>query len=291
MRPSLAALLAVACVAAACSRDATEPLPPEETEWVSRQRPWLPGERDSLIDYIIRTRQLALPYVGDLSDYAPFLLHPDYKVELVPNPVLAARRATSIPGVMALGASVPGTGWTTAGVDIRTINNAQSPPDTLDLLGWFWWRDTDSTQKGFVFIATAANTVGATTVNTPAFDASGAQSGAGGGEVQGGTFWQANGWTRRNQARVTLNLAIGAVTTVTTGPFLGGTTQVTLMAGNVDSVRLDRMAGTGLPVTQYASASWGLVGGVRLTCVFPVPCSTNALREQPGALTTRTSAR
>ncbi len=48
-----------------------EDVPAEpQTEFVTARRPWLPGERDSMIARIARARQLALPYVGDLSDNA-----------------------------------------------------------------------------------------------------------------------------------------------------------------------------------------------------------------------------
>ncbi len=219
---------------------------------------------------------MSLPYAGDVSDYIGFMLDQDSAVELVPNPAVSPSVASPFGPAYSLGRlQVPGTGWSAAGIDVRSINNSQSPPDTLDWLGWFWWNNADSTQKGFVFIATRNTTVAATTVNTTSFDAAGAKSGAGGGEARAGTIWLANGWVRRNTASVTQNISFSPVTTVTTGPFLGGTQQTAFMSGVLDSVRLDRVSGSGTPTPQYASATFSLVGSLRLTCIFPSPCTTN----------------
>jgi hypothetical protein len=275
---ALAALLAPAC------DDGTGPgTRPPQTEFVTVRRAWLPGERDSLIARIQRTRQLSLPYAGDLSDYADQLIPADSAVEIVANPALAPSVGGPFsPTFSVTGVRVPGTGWTTAGLDVLMVDNTQSPPDTLSWLGWFWWNNADSTQKGYVFVATKANTVAATTVNTTSFDASFQKTGAGGGEVlgmpPGNTYWQANGWTRRNTVSVTNNFAFGGTSTVTSGPFQGGTQQTRLMFGVIDSVRLDRQSGTGTPTTKYASITLSWVGSLALTCVFPTPCTTNALR-------------
>ena len=276
-------LAALALLALGCD-DGTGPgTPTVQTEYVTVRRAWLPGERDTLIARIQSSRQLSLPYVGDLSDYAAEFLPADSAVEIVPNPALApAARGLFTPSFSVSGVRVPGTGWTAAGVDVQIINTSVTPRDTLNWLGWFWWNNADTTQKGYVFIATPNNTVGATAVNTTSFDASYAKTGAGGGEARGqppgNTYWQANGWTRRNTASVTSNFNFGGTSTVTSGPFLGGTQQTIIMAGVLDSVRMDRISGTLTPTTQYASLSTGFTIGIRLTCVFPSPCTTNALR-------------
>jgi hypothetical protein len=268
---------------AACGNDTGPGTPAVQTEYVTVRRAWLPGERDSLIARIQRTRQLDLPLAGDLSDYADQLIPADSAVEIVPNPALTPSVAGPfMPSYSVRGVRVPGTGWTAAGVDVQIINNSVTPRDTLNWLGWFWWNNADTTQKGYIFIATPNTTVNATTVNTTNFDASFAKTGAGGGEARGrppgNTYWQANGWTRRNTASVTSNFAFGGTSTVTSGPFLGGTQTTIIMAGVIDSVRMDRQLGTGTPTTQYASLSTGFTVGLRLTCVFPTPCTTNALR-------------
>ncbi len=276
MRSIRRGLLAALLVLPACG-DGAGPAPPAvQTEYVTRRRPWAPGERDAAIARILRTRQLTLPYAGDVSDYIGFLLDPDSAVELVPNPALNPSLVSPFGPAYSLNATrVPGTGWTAAGVDIRIVNNNQAPPDTLDWLGWFWWNDADSTRKGFVFVVSRNTTVAATGVNTTAFDASGAKAGAGGGESQGATLWLANGWVRRNTASVTQNFAFTGATTVTSGPFLGGTQQIAFMSGVLDSVRMDRVLGSGTPNPQYASATFSFIGSIRLTCIFPTPCTTN----------------
>lgn len=252
-------------------------------EYVTVRRAWLPGERDSLIARIQRTRQLDLPYVGDLSDYAADLIPADSAVEIVPNPAVHPAYATPFGAIQSV-THVPGTGWTTVGIDTRLINTDPTPDDTLRWLGWLWFRTADSTNKGFVyaFRAPTSNTIAATVVNTTAFDAAFGKTGAGGGEISGAppaslTYWQANGWVRRNTMSVTLNFAFGGATPVTTGPYLGGTRQTSLMSGVLSSVRLDRVTGTALPATQYASVTLTFVGGARLVCVFPTPCTTNTL--------------
>jgi len=279
-------LLLAAPLAAACENGGADPGAADTvvTEYVTVRRAWNPGERDSLIAHIIQNRTWNFPYVGDVSDQASLMLDPDSAVELVPNPALASPSpgAARAPGAL----RVPGGGWTTAGIDSRIIDNSQSPPDTTDYLGFFWYNNGDNSWKGFVFAAAPGTTVAATFVNTTAFDAGGHNSGAGGGEFRLAaptTYWQGDGWVRRNTVRVTGNIGFGGVTTVTTGPYLGGTQQTALMSGQLDSVRLDRLSGTFGTNPQYASATFTFVGSIRLTCVFPTPCTTNTLRAAAAA--------
>jgi len=253
------------------------------TQYVTERRAWLPGERDALIARIARTRQLSLPYVGDLSDNAADILPLDSITRIVPVPPQAPRAVARAP-------MVPGTGWSAIGLDLRIINTNPVPDDTLRWLGWLWFNDADSTNKGIVlaYRALSSNTIGATTVNTTTFDAAYGKSGAGGGEVSGLpgpslTYWQANGWVRRNTMSVTLNFAFTGASTITSGPYLGGSQRTSLMTGALDSVRLDRVSGSGTPATQYASINFGFTGGVQITCVFPSPCTTNTLRLSPEA--------
>ncbi len=279
-------MLLAAPLAAACGGDGSGLGTADTvvTEYVTVRRAWNPGERDSLIARIIANRTWTFPYVGDISDQAPLILDPDSAVVLVRNPALPAPPPgpSGAPGAL----RVPGAGWTTAGVDSRIIDNSQSPPDTTDYLGFLWSNDADDTWKGFVFAAAPGTTVAATVVNTTPFDAGGHNSGAGGGEFRLAaptTYWEARGWVRRNTVSVTANFAFGGATTVTTGPFLGGTQQTAFMSGQLDSVRLDRITGTFGTNPQYASASFTFVGSIRLVCVFPTPCTTNALRAAAAA--------
>jgi hypothetical protein len=284
-----AAWLASLLVLGGCG-DANAPQEPApQTEYVTVRRAWLPGERDSLIARIQRTRQFTLPYVGDISDYAADLIPADSAVEIVPNPALHLASAAPVVPVRPV-VHVPGGSFSTVGIDLRMINTNSTPDDTLRWLGWLWFNTADSTNKGIVFgyrSLAAGNTLAATTVNTATFDAAFGKSGAGGGEVSGlpgpsFTYWQANGWVRRNTMSMTLNFAFTGASTITTGPYLGGSQRTALMNGVLDSVRLDRVSGTGTPVTQYASITLTFVGGVQITCVFPTPCTTNTLRMAPG---------
>lgn len=267
--------LVVALPLAGCGEDPVPAGP--QTEFVTARRPWLPGERDSMIARIVRTRQLALPYVGDLSDNAGELLPLDSVTEIVANPlwVSASYRSPLGPSFALTGLRVPGTGWTTFGLDIRTVNNNQGA-DTFDWLGAIWFSNADSTWKGIILAAGAGTTLPATTVNTTNFDAANAKIGAGGGEFRfsNATTWLANGSGAPNQFSVALSLWFGAVTTVTTGPYLGGTSRTGLMSININNVGLTRVSGAGAPATQTASVS-GFVGAVQLICVFPSPCTTN----------------
>jgi len=279
-------LLLVAVALGACTEVPDAPAPAAvQTAFVTVRRAWFPGERDSMIAHIVASRALSFPYVGDLSDNANEIFRTDSVDAIVPNPDLAP--AATAPLGLSAAPMVPGTGWTTAGVDVRIINTTPTPDDTVRWLGWFWYNSTTNTQKGyaFAFVQLPATTVAATSVNTTTFDAAFGKSGAGGGEVTGNppgnTYWQANGWTRRNTLSVTASLALGGTSTVTTGPFLGGTQQTLLMSGVLDSVRLDRVSGSGTPVTQYASITLNLVGSIRYSCTFPSPCTTNVLLLDP----------
>jgi hypothetical protein len=289
-RPALA-LGALGALAGGCADVTTPPLPEPEpaAEYVTVRRAWLPGERDSLIARIQRTRQFNAFYM-DLSDYAVDLLPVDSAIEIVPVPMPVPDVATPFGPVRAVPRAirVPGTGWSVIGIDTKLINTDPTPDDTLRWLGWLWFDTADSTQKGFAFAfrAPTSNTVAATFVNTPAFDAAFGKAGAGAGEVDGIppaplTYWQGNGWVRRNTVSMSLNFSFSGTTPVTTGPYTGGTSQVAFMSGVLDSIRLDRVSGSASPATQYASIRLTFVGGIRLVCVFPSPCTTNALMSPP----------
>jgi hypothetical protein len=265
---------------AACTDPAApEPeLPKPTTQFITQARAWLPGERAALIARAQRTGQFDVLGVN-LSDNAGDLLPLDSVYEIVANPYWVAPLAASPFGPLfsLSGVRVPGAGWTTFGFDIHIVNTNQAN-DTFDWLGALWFNNADSTWKGMLLGASAATTLPATFVNTAAFDAGNAKSGAGGGEVKvtgGLTAWIADGTGAPNQFSVSSEAFLSAAATVTTGPYLGGLRRTVLMNININNVGLTRVPG-GLqaPPTQTASLS-GFVFGAEFNCVFPSPCTTN----------------
>lgn len=256
----------------------TEPEAPPAatTEFITQQRAWLPGERDSLVARALRTGQFDFLWLS-LSDDIDAILPLDSVWEIVPNPDWAGPVASMFrPVYNQRGTRVPGTGWTTFGMDIHTVNTQQSN-DTYDFLGAMWANNADSTWKGLVLAAAAGTTVGATTVNTTAFDAANQKTGAGAGEAKvtgGTTIWLANGTGSPNQFSVGFSFGLGGTTTVTSGPYLGGTRRTLLMNININNVGMTRSFGTQAPATQTASLSGWMVG-VQYSCIFPTPCTTN----------------
>ena len=267
-------LLPLALAPAACSDEQVSEPP---TEFIVQRRAWLPGERDSLIARIIATRGLNIPYVGDVSDNAGSFFRADSMDEIVANPayVPAARTSPFGPTFSLHGVRVPGTGWTSSALDIHIVN-ADQGNDTFDWLGVFWFNQTETDWMGFILAATANATLPQTQVNTTAFDAAEARSGVGGGEGRAstGTVWTANGTGSPNRFRVTASAGVGAATTVTTGPYLGGTQQSMNMTMNIAGVGMTRVLGSGTPLTQTASLS-GTITGTKFDCLFPTPCTTN----------------
>lgn len=261
-------------------------------QFITMRRAWLPGERDSLIASVQRNHTLSGPYVGDLSPLAPQIFGATDSVTLVaPNPLYPSPPRSGIAP-----AAQFASGWSTIGLDLSIINQSSVPYDTLSWLGLLWFNPSDSTWKGLTLAATAATTVGLTTVNTPAFDASGATAGAGGGEAQQstGTYWEA----RSGQIEITFNGICITSTTITSGVYVGGNQRVCFFGGRLVNLTLPRLSGTTAPATQTINldfrSSWIL--GVRITCVFPSPCtgpspaSLRALRGGPMRRLLRDSA-
>jgi hypothetical protein len=259
------------------------------TRFVTARRAWRPGERDSLIARIVAQRTLALPYIGDVSDDAARLLPVDSVTEIVPNPAMAAAVAGAHPG-LAPRATVPGAGWQILGIKIRTVNNNEGGA-TLTWLGYIFYNSTDPSWKGLVIAATGAAAVNRV-VNTPTFDANFGLSGAGGGEVQGstGTYWQANGLGSPNRIRVTASHFGGTPTTVTTGPFLGGTQTSGQMTGSLETIVMSRVLGTGGDAADTASVTVSNLPSTFYECIFPTPCTTNAVRGEPAPMAGRSGA-
>ncbi len=271
----LAAVLVLAA-ASACT-DAAAPKATPTTEFITQMRPWRAGERQALVARVQRDSDFVLPFLGNVSPWIDQFLPVDSVTDIVPNPdwPVASADVAFSPAFSVRHAEVPGTGWTTMGLRIREVNSQQGG-DSLILHGVLWFNNTDSTWKGFLFAANPATTFAATTVNTTAFDASFGKSGVGGGEARAsdGTTWLANGTGSPNTFAISFYLPFGSAKTITTGPFLGGTSRQTILSDNVNNVGLTRILGSGTPVTQTASVS-GFLGGTEIVCIFPSPCTTN----------------
>ncbi|HXY20149.1 MAG TPA: hypothetical protein VEH83_09165 [Gemmatimonadales bacterium] len=237
-------------------------------QFVTVRRPWLPGERDSAIAFVQRNHSLdALGY--DLSPLAPDIFAGDSTTVVVPNPDY---RPPSGSGVARAAAFA--SGWTVVGVQLFIQNKNVTPNDTLSWLGVLWYNPADSTWKGLVLAATLATTLPLTTINTTSFGNSGDKTGAGGGEAQQstGTYWEANG----GQIQITQNSLCFGSTTLTSGPYEGGTENICFFGGQLVNVTMPRLQGTTAPTSQTVSLDFrnNLVFGARLSCVFPSPCTS-----------------
>ena len=251
---------------------------PFPTTFITVKRAWRPGERDSLIARVIATRAFTLPYAGDVSDNAGQLIPADSAIEIVPNPALQVRRQGR-PGVLfSLRAQVPNASWTVTGLKMRLVNNNQAA-DTYVWLGYFSYNTADPTWIGFVLAATGPGAAVNKVVDTPAFDAANAQSGAGGGEAQRstGTYWEANGLGNPNRLRVTASSFTGATSTVVSGPFLGGTQTAGAMTGSLQQVVMTRMLGSAGTAEDTADVTFSGIPATFFECIFPSPCTTNTL--------------
>lgn len=239
-------------------------------QYITVRRPWLPGEQDSTIAAATRNHT-ALPYVGDLSAVAAQLFAGDSVTVVVPNPLYAGARAGGPQRAAQFAA-----GWGAVGVQLSIQDRSSTPWDTLSWLGVMWWNPADSTWKGWTIAATRATTVKLTTVSTSAFDASGASSGAGGGEAQQstGTYWEASS----GQVQISANGSCGGTTTVRSGVWLGGTTRTCRFGGRLVNLTMPRVSGTTSPATQTVNFDFrtARISGTRIVCVFPSPCTGGA---------------
>jgi len=244
-------------------------------QYVTVRRAWLPGERDSTIAFVERNHSLnVLGY--DLSPLAPDIFNGDSTTVVVANPLYQA------PAGVARAAQFA-SGWTTVGVQVFIQNKSVTPNDTLSWLGVLWYNPADSTWKGLILAATLSTTLPLTTINTTNFSNSGDKTGAGGGEAQQstGTYWEANG----GQIQITSNQFCGNANTLTSGPYKGGTEALCFFGGQLVSVTMPRLTGTTAPTSQTVSLDFrnNLIFGVRISCVYPSPCtSTGAPVWHPG---------
>ncbi len=247
------------------------------SQYITVQRPWRPGERDSVAAFIVRTGAL-----GAFSDVAAQAVAQEATtVDVVPNP--AWRPAGAPAGGVQL-APLFQSGWSGRGLDILVVfdslpDNPANPAslgiqrDSLDWVSVRWWNPADSTWKGWLIRGTTDSVFpGDKAVNTTAFDASGLHSGVGGGEsrLATGTYWEANA----GKYRVGLNGNYGPYDTILSGPYTGGDFAVGQQAGRLNNMVLSRMLGTDTPATQ--TFSWDYSGtpipSWRIRCYFaPVP--------------------
>jgi hypothetical protein len=264
----LGAALALAPLAAACSHDATAPAADGPTQYITVKRAWRPGERDSLIQFVLATGAWGL-----YSDVAPVTVPQwDSAVDLVVNPAWHDSLASAPPVQMAPAFAA---GWGAAGFDIRivfdSIPGGAVQKDSLDWLMIQWWSPTENKWHGYLVRASTAATFGYGVVNTTNFNSSNGKTGSGGGEartrVDSATYWEANGgfW------RVTANGSYGALSTIPSGPYKGGNVQTGLLTGNTWSflpVTMPRISGTTPPTSQSISYTFTNIPVQRIFCYF-----------------------
>ena len=274
---ALGALLSLA----ACS-DNLAPVPDEPAEFISQKRAWLPGERDSTIARWQRDSVLFVPHAGNLSEYADQILDPDSVVEVVANPDFSALAADPSFGLLVLAPRFA-TSWNIIGMKIVTINIEPTPDDTLSLLGVFWSNPAEPTWIGFMFAAVpaGATSLAQTHPNSVTFDTTFAKVGVGGGELRQSdtTFWYAAGGTLSgsNNTLSISSSSFGTPSTVTTGPYLGGTMATGTMTGRMRTISMPRQFGSTAPATASVDFNFNgtAITATSFRCVFNSPCTTN----------------
>ena len=270
-------------VVAGCASDPAAPTVEEQRVFVTQKRAWRPGERDSVIAAIKANRDLDFPMIGDISDDADRIYaDTDSVTELVSDIVFGVAAAS--PGSLLTLAPQFATNWNITGVDVRVVNKEVTPNDSTHWIGVYWSNPSDNTWKGFILAAANTNpatvTVPQRSVNTTSFDAAGGKSGAGGGEFRASssTFWQATGVGTAPNNTITISAAAyGAATTVTSGPFLGGTVANGTMQGRMRAINMARISGATTPSTFSVDMdfSGAAINAIRYVCVFRTPCTTN----------------
>jgi hypothetical protein len=269
----------------ACGGDGTGPVTGDApAEFISVRRAWLPGERAATIARVKANREFDFLYVGDISDDADLIFaDPDSVVEVVANPDFSVRAASS--GSLLVMEPRFASTWTITGVDVRIVNKEVTPvADTTHWIGVFWNNPAETNWKGFILAAANTNpatvTVPQTSVNTAVFDAAFGKSGIGGGEQRTSTttFWQANAGGIAPNNTLTISSAVyGTASTVTTGPFLGGTVANGTMQGRMRTINMTRITGATAPLTFTVDFDFSItaISSIRYVCVFRTPCTTN----------------
>jgi len=258
------ALGGTAALGCGCEKT-TEPTDEEPAQYISVRRAWRPGERDSVASYVVRTGAW-----GQYSDLAPTAVWAwDSTTDVILNPEWLPSAAAAAGLQLAPRFAA---GWGSVGIDVRivfdSIPGGAIQRDSLDWVVTLWWNPADSTWKGYVLRATTSATFNNVTLNTASLDASGGKTGAGGGESRAasGTYWEANGGTYR----ITENGSYGGLSTITSGPFLGGNIQYGLMGGRLRKVTMPRITGTDAPATQTIDYNFrsAPIGSQRMFCYF-----------------------
>ncbi|HXY69889.1 MAG TPA: hypothetical protein VEH62_10610 [Gemmatimonadales bacterium] len=281
MRPRHLLPVAGLALATACA-EVTSVQPGPAVQYVTVRRAWQPGERDSTVAFVLRNHSLnVLGY--DVSALAPDIFGGESVTVVVPSP--SPQSAGPAGPARAVEFA---SGWSVVGVDLYIQNNNQTPRDTLSWLGVLWFNPNDSTWKGLTLAATPSATIPLTNVNTAAFDASGGKAGAGGGEAQQstGTYWEASS----GQMQITQNALCFINQTMTSGPWTGGSESICFFGGQLVNLTMPRKTGTTAPATQVFSLDFrnNLIFGVRLSCVYPSPCTSTGAPPARGSAGVRT---
>lgn len=274
----LLALAGCATVLVSCD-EGVQPVVEEQSQFLAVTRAWAPGERAATITEVETTGAL-----GFFSPYASTIFaHPDSVTVIEPNPAWtppspAVRGARIQPH---LTSSQFSQAWIMAGIRIESYNDSQVPPDTLIWTGVFFYDPNNPSNRGFVLRGGASTTFNPTNVDNDAFEASGNRSGVGGGEVAAsGAVWSANGGPtvpRRNTFEVE-SQSFGAGSTVTTGPWLGGTQAGGRMDGRLKRVVFNRISTFGTPTTYEIDVDFrNGIQALKIVCNFPTPCTSNVL--------------
>jgi hypothetical protein len=266
----------------ACS-DLTQPVVEPPSQYIAVRRAWSPGERDSLVQYIVTHHTFVFPYVGDISDLAPQIYaDTESTTVMVSNPAYTgATVSMAYPGIAASpqapSQALFSTTWNFVAAKITSVNNNVAPPDTVFWHMAFWSDPLDASNHGFAIGFSRAATFNITPINTTTFDATFGKSGAAAGEVHLGTttLWEDVGSAGNYQ--VTSQTYPGAFSTVTTGPYLGGQSRAGTQFGRVHNSSFTRISGAELPTTFNVDFDYRTAGlpSTEILCVFPTPCTTN----------------
>jgi hypothetical protein len=276
MKRIVCALLAA--VGVGCS-DASGPSPELPAEYLAVRRAWAPGERAALIQRILTNREYNFLYVGDVSDLAPQIYaDTDSVVVLVRNTAVQGSASGPVPAP-ALRQFSPT--WNFVALKLTEVNNSVAPPDTLFWHMTVWADPVNGGNHGYAIAFSRSSTFNINPINSANFDAANGTAGAAAGEVHvaTGTTWIDD--AKGGRFHVTSQVYPGGFTTVTSGPFLGGQVRTGTAYGRVNNSNFVRDTGAEAPASFTVSYDYRGTGlpALEIVCVFPTPCTTNALRQ------------
>jgi len=244
--------------------------------YVALRRPWLPGERDAAIADIQRSGAF-----GQFSSLAPLILgQSDSVTTVVRNPLVPG--ATGFAGSLA---AMFSSSWNVSGLYLYQVDNSHLPHAVGDTLQWlqvFWYNPAEPTWKGFAVAASSKLKFGPTRLATTSFDASGGQTGAGGGEARGSTseYWEANGGT----IAITATTGFTTFSPLTSGMWTGGQYSIGTLSGRLLNVSMPRVLPSPVPATLWSyDFRQAAISAIRVNCIFPSPC-TGAAAQAVAAL-------